>query len=85
MRAWSPSPWAETMARSRRSAAFDMELKMLQLAAFAADLRRQLTPEELAKTPRLVAVLDACDALFEELGWGNPSAPPQQGDESVTD
>jgi hypothetical protein len=58
---------------------------MLQLAAAAADLRRQLTPQELAKAPRLVAVLDACDALFEELGWGNPSAPPEQGDERVTD
>jgi hypothetical protein len=69
------------MARAPRSAAVDLELKMLQLAASAADLRRQLTPQDLAKTPRLVAVLNACDAWFEELGWGNPSAPPEQGDE----
>ena len=73
------------MARDRRSAAVDIELKMLQLAASAADLRRQLTPQDLAKAPCLAAALDACDALFEELGWGNPSAPPEQGDESVTD
>jgi hypothetical protein len=72
------------MARGRRSAAVEMELKMLQLAASAADLRRQLSAEELAKAPRLVAALDACDALFEELGWGDPSAPPDE-DESVTD
>jgi hypothetical protein len=73
------------MARSRRSAAVDMELKMLQLAASAADLRRQLTPEELANVPRLAAALDACDALFEELGWGNPAAPPEQSDDLVAD
>jgi hypothetical protein len=82
MRQWSPSPsGAAIMARNRRSAAADMELKMLQLAAFAADLRRQLSAQELAKAPRLAAVLDACDALFEELGWGDPSVLPQPGDE----
>ncbi len=62
-------------------AAVDMELKMLRLAADAADLRRLLTPQDLARAPRLAAALDACDALFEELGWGNPSEPPEQDDE----
>jgi hypothetical protein len=58
-----------------------MELKMLRLAADAADLRRQLTPSYLARVPRLAAALDACEALFEELGWGNPSDPPGHDDE----
>jgi hypothetical protein len=87
MHTMSPSPWSETMAKNRPtsrngvSSAVDMELKMLRLAAAAADLRRQLTPSYLARAPRLAAALDACEALFEELGWGNPSDPPGQDDE----
>jgi hypothetical protein len=76
----APSPWGGAMAKRRRSAAIDMELKVLQLAATAADLRRRLTARDLARIPRLAAVLDACDALFEELGWGDPLAPPEPGD-----
>ena len=87
MQTLSPSPWLETMAKNRVipkngvSRTIDMELKMLRLAADAADLRRRLTPQDLARVPRLAAALDACDAVFEELGWGNPSEPPGQYDE----
>lgn len=91
----SPSPWGETMANNHVSTktrfktclspAVDMELKMLRLAADAADLRRQLTPQDLARAPRLAAALDACEALFEELGWGNPSKPPGDIDEFDAD
>ena len=66
MHDWSPSPWGEAM----------------RLAADAADLRRQLNPRELARAPRLAAALDACDALFEELGWGNPWNRPAEDDEA---
>ncbi len=53
---------------------------MLRLAAIAVDLRGQITPHEKARAPSLVAVLDACDALFEELGWGRPAASPPDAD-----
>jgi hypothetical protein len=66
------------MANDRQTAALSsaqyVELSMLRLAAIAIDLRGQLTPHERAKAPSLKAVLDACDALFEELGWGRPAA-----------
>jgi hypothetical protein len=62
--------------------AVDVELKLLRLAADAVDLRRQLSPSYLARAPRLEAALDACEALFEALGWGKPSEPPGQDDES---
>jgi hypothetical protein len=87
MQTMSPSPWNGTMAKHRPtsrnglSPAVDMELKMLRLAADAADLRRLLRPQDLARAPRLAAALDACEALFDELGWGNPSEPPGQDDE----
>ena len=87
MHTMSPSPWGETMAKNRVihkngvSPTINMELKMLRLAADAADLRRLLTPQDLTRAPRLAAALDACDALFEELGWGNPSEPPGTYDE----
>jgi len=80
MHDWSPSPWGETMAKKRLPAAGNLELKILRLAADAADLRGQLTARELARAPRLAAALDACAALFEELGWGDPSQPPGQCD-----
>jgi len=87
MHTMSPSPWVETVAKKRVipkngvSPTIDMELKMLRWAADAADLRRLLTRQDLAKAPRLAAALDACDAVFEELGWGNPSEPPGPYDE----
>jgi hypothetical protein len=59
-----------------------VELSMLRLAAIAVDLRGQLTPREKAKAPSMVPVLDACDALFEELGWGRPSEALPDGDRS---
>jgi hypothetical protein len=73
MHTWSPSQMGGTIDKSRRFSTVGTELKMLQLAASAADLRRQV------KAPRLAAALDACDALFEELGWGHPSASAQHG------
>ena len=50
-----------------------LKFRFFELAAIAVDLREQLTPQEIAKTPSLSTVLDACDSLFEELGWGAPS------------
>jgi hypothetical protein len=47
-----------------------MELRVLRLAADAADIRRDLTPQQ-AKCEHLTSALDACEALFEALGWGD--------------
>jgi hypothetical protein len=47
-----------------------MELRVLRLAADAADMRRDLTPQQ-AKCAQLTSALDACEALFEALGWGD--------------
>jgi hypothetical protein len=82
MHDWSPSPWSEAIAKNGLPSAVEIELKILRLAADAADLRRQLNPRELARAPRLAAALDACDALFEELGWGNPWNRPAEDDEA---
>ena len=82
MHDWSPSPWGEAIAKNSLPSAVEIELKILRLAADAADLRRQLNPRELARAPRLAAALDACDALFEELGWGNPWNRPAEDDEA---
>ena len=65
---------ADDRQASAMSSAQYVELSMLRLAATAIDLRGQLTPHERARMPSLEAVLDACDALFEELGWGRPAA-----------
>lgn len=65
---------ADDRHTSAMSSAQYVELSMLRLAAIAIDLRGQLTPHERARAPSLGALLDACDALFEELGWGRPSA-----------
>lgn len=59
---------------SSASAEF-LELQALRLAAVAVDLRGRLAPCEIARIPQLVKALDACDALFEDLGWGRPSGP----------
>lgn len=47
-----------------------VELMILRLAAAAVDIRGQLTPREISKNSNLARALDACEALFEELGWG---------------
>jgi hypothetical protein len=66
------------MSKNKEIPASDLtELTILRLAAIAVDLRVQLTPERLAKAPSLITVLDACDRVFEELGWGD-SASQQQ-------
>ena len=60
------------MSKSKQVPASDLtELTVLRLAAIAVDLRGQLTPERMAKAPSLITVLDACDRVFEELGWGD--------------
>ncbi len=72
------------MSRKRRtpkmSPAELIEIRLLRLAAAAVDVCDQMTPEEIENTPSLRAVLDACDVLFDELGWG-PLAPSENADE----
>jgi hypothetical protein len=64
------------MPKSKQVADSDLtELTILRLAAIAVDLRKQLTPEKLANAPSLVTVLDACDRVFDELGWGDNASP----------
>jgi hypothetical protein len=63
---------AKAPAKVRRSPAMAMELRVLRLAADAADIRRDIGPHELAKWAHLPAALEACEALFEAMGWGRP-------------
>jgi hypothetical protein len=51
-----------------------IELMILRLAAAAVDIRGQLTPREISKKSNLTRALDACEALFDELGWGPEQA-----------
>jgi hypothetical protein len=67
------APCTKAPAKVRHSPAVEMELRVLRLAADAADIRRDLTPEQ-AKCPNLTAALDACEALFDALGWGDNQA-----------
>lgn len=64
---------AKNEQRKLISATKFVELNILRLAALAVDLRGQLTPRAATRTPSLVTVLDACDLLFEEMGWGRPN------------
>lgn len=66
---------AEAQQKSAIATAEFVELTMLRLAALAIDLRGQLTPQDAAKAPSIIKILDACDVLLEELGWGQPSVP----------
>jgi hypothetical protein len=52
------------------------------LAADAADIRRDFTPQQVAKCGPLAAALDACEALFEALGWGGAEAQAQIAESS---
>ena len=70
-------PCARAPAKVRHSPAVAMELRVLRLAADAADIRRDVTPQELAKSTHLAAALDACEALFEAMGWGEAQAQLQ--------
>jgi hypothetical protein len=66
------------MSKSKRVPASDLtELTILRLAAIAVDLRGQLTPERMARAPSLITVLDACDRVFDELGWGDSVSQQQ--------
>jgi hypothetical protein len=67
------APCAKVPTKVRRSPAVAMELRVLRLAADAADIRRDLGPHELAKWAQLGTALDACEALFEAMGWGRPN------------
>jgi hypothetical protein len=58
-----------------------LEIRLLRLAAAAVDVRDQMTAQEIEKTPSLLAVPDACDVLFDELGWG-PLGPSENSDEA---
>jgi hypothetical protein len=58
-----------------------IEIRLLRLAAAAVDVRDQLTPRQIAETPALITVLEACDVLFEELGWG-PLGPSENSNEA---
>lgn len=57
-----------------------VEIRLLRLAAAAVDVCDQMTAQEIENTPSLRAVLDACDVLFDELGWG-PLGPSENADE----
>jgi hypothetical protein len=58
--------------RRRASAAkapIGIELRVLRLAALAVELRRE-SADQIVTIPGLPRALDACGALFDELGWG---------------
>jgi hypothetical protein len=76
----TPAPCAKTPSKTRHSPTVAMELRVLRLAADAADIRRDFTPQQLAKCEPLTAALDACEALFEALGWGGAQAQVQRAE-----
>jgi hypothetical protein len=55
-----------------------VEMMLLRLAALAIDLRERLTPEEIAKFPSLWVVMEACNDLLTDLGWGPLAEPLRQ-------
>jgi len=62
------------------------EISMLRFAAMALDLRDALPPRFVARSRALRQVLDGCEALFEELGWGRPQddiADPSQNPDAA--
>jgi len=67
--------------RLKMSAEELVEIRLLRLAAAAVDVRDQLTPWQIAQTPSLLTVLEACDVLFDELGWG-PLGVSENSDEA---
>jgi hypothetical protein len=71
-------PRAKMPGKAGHAPAVTMELRVLRLAAEAADIRREFTPQQLAKYGPLIATLDACEALFDALGWGGVQAQPQR-------
>jgi hypothetical protein len=73
------APCAKAPAKVRHAPAVAMELRLLRLAADAADIRQDLTPQQ-AKCAHVTAALDACEALFEAMGWGD--AQSEEADSS---
>ena len=78
----TPAPCAKTPGRARHAPSVAMELRVLRLAADAADIRRDFTPQQVAKCEPLAAALDACEALFVALGWGGAEAQAQVAESS---
>ena len=78
----TPASCAKTSNKARHSPAVALELRVLRLAADAADIRRDFTPQQVAKCEPLAAALDACEALFEALGWGGAQAQAQAAESS---
>jgi hypothetical protein len=78
----TPVPCAKTPNTARHSPSVAIELRALRLAADAADIRRDFTPQQLAKCGPLPAALDACEALFEALGWGVAQGQEQPAENS---
>jgi len=76
------APCAKMQGKVRHAPGVAMELRVLRLAADAADIRREFTPQQLAKCGPLSAALDACEALFDALGWGGVQAQPQRAEGS---
>jgi hypothetical protein len=76
------APCVKIPGKDRHAPTVAMELRVLRLAADAADIRREFTPQQLAKCGPLTAALDACEALFDALGWGGAQAQPQRVESS---
>ena len=77
----TPAPSAKT-SNKEHSPAVALELRVLRLAANASDIRRDFTPQQVAKCEPPAAALDACEALFEALGWGGAQAQAQPAESS---
>ena len=78
----TPAPSAKTSNKARHPPAVALELRVLRLAANASDIRRDFTPQQVAKCGPLAAALDSCEALFEALGWGGAQAQAQAAESS---
>ena len=76
------APSAKAPAKVRHSPAVAMELRLLRLAADATGIRKDISPQELAKCSRVRAALDACEALFEAMGWGDAQEQPEAANNS---
>jgi hypothetical protein len=64
-------PCGKTPANASRSPEVAMELRVLRLAADAVEIKQDIGAHELANCPYVAAALEACEALFESMGWGD--------------